>query len=780
MAYCTVKRNRMKRRRNCMPYARMHTPIAVACALVLAGAPAIAGPRAHESAARAAGAVRGLRASGLRTRVPDAGLRRTTAGPRQIYVVVDRLTDACRTSLEAAGLAIELPSATAPAVPWPGGELVQGRGSDDVLAAVAELGCVRRLERPGTPLPNVGSVTTAGDALLHADVARGALAADGGGVAVGVISDGADGRAPSIASGDLPVDTTIPAIPGLGDGSGDEGTALLEIVHDLAPGAALRFAGPRTSAEMVLAIDALAAAGTQVIVDDLIFTDEPKFEDGPIAQAARRFVQGGGVYVTAAGNFARAHWFGRYRPTGAAALQGASYVAMHDFGGDDVGDTIVIPSGAEVLIILQWNDPFGAAQSDFDLILARATGGADVVLAASTDEQRDTRNPIEAVRWVNTSNGTVEAYVAIAEFRRRSPAAQVRFNLVLVSGSQIRQQYVVPKESVFGHAALTEAVSVAAADARKPRVPERFSSRGPASIYFPTRETRQVPRVTAVDGVTTAVGRRGAFNEPFFGTSAAAPHVAGCAAVLLAAGVSGARVPEVLFQTAADLGRRGWDRSTGAGLVDCGTAARVASGQARPPTFAGVTASFDDTAAVAVAVAGQDPDADVGSARLVVLDDGGRTLATRDLTIAGATVDFGVTAALRGPDLARARRVQVTVTDASRQSAVTEVAVACTPDGASLGDAFCGVGELLADVAAVPGPGRRRLDALGRHTAQALDRAGRARARGRGARAAVRSAIRGLERIGMASRRVALPGDLGDRIRGRAAVLGERLRLLAT
>src|SRR5437867_84054 len=84
-----------------------------------------------------------------------------------------------------------------------------------------------RRESPGEPRPNVGSVTTVGDALLGSADARTVLGTDGAGIRVAVVSDGADDRAASVASGDLPPDVELPAIPGVGAGSGDEGTALL-------------------------------------------------------------------------------------------------------------------------------------------------------------------------------------------------------------------------------------------------------------------------------------------------------------------------------------------------------------------------------------------------------------------------------------------------------------------------------------------------------------------------------------------------------------------------
>ena len=108
---------------------------------------------------------------------------------------------------------------------------------------------------------------------------------------------------------------------------------MLEIIHDLAPGASLAFYGPSSSADMVAGIDALEAAGCKVIVDDITFLNEPKFEDGPIAQEARAFYNSGGVYVTSAGNSAQRHYSSTYnRSTDNVTIGGKTYYA-HDYGG---------------------------------------------------------------------------------------------------------------------------------------------------------------------------------------------------------------------------------------------------------------------------------------------------------------------------------------------------------------------------------------------------------------------------------------------------------------
>src|SRR5262249_55454745 len=151
------------------------------------------------------------------------------------------------------------------------------------------------------PQHGAGAVTSEGDAASRANLAR-QVGYDGTGVSVGVISDGIDSLAASQATGDLgPV--LVPPDPRCHRGSGEEGTAMLQIVHDLAPGATLLFSGPTTSLEMVDTIACLVSAHAKVIVDDLFFLDQPVFEDGPIAQAAAAAVAAGSSYHTSAANY---------------------------------------------------------------------------------------------------------------------------------------------------------------------------------------------------------------------------------------------------------------------------------------------------------------------------------------------------------------------------------------------------------------------------------------------------------------------------------------------
>ena len=68
---------------------------------------------------------------------------------------------------------------------------------------------------------------------------------------------------------------------------------MLQIVHDVAPGASLAFASAFNGlASFAANIQSLAAAGAKVIVDDVIYFAEPLFQDGIIAQAVNNVVSG--------------------------------------------------------------------------------------------------------------------------------------------------------------------------------------------------------------------------------------------------------------------------------------------------------------------------------------------------------------------------------------------------------------------------------------------------------------------------------------------------------
>ena len=180
------------------------------------------------------------------------------------------------------------------------------------LARLEAVQFIRPADQPITHQVLTNKVdTTEGDVAHQANLARQTYSVDGTGIGIGVISDGVDTLAAQQATGDVPARVTV--LPGQAGGSfnlacggrssGTEGTAILEIVHDLAPGAELFFAdGGGGSAQMAQNIEDLCAAGADVIVDDIGYLLAPAFQDGVIAQAVSAVVANGCYYFSAAGN----------------------------------------------------------------------------------------------------------------------------------------------------------------------------------------------------------------------------------------------------------------------------------------------------------------------------------------------------------------------------------------------------------------------------------------------------------------------------------------------
>ena len=111
-----------------------------------------------------------------------------------------------------------------------------------------------------------------------------------------MLSNGIGTLADRQATGDLPHSVTV--LDGQAGESRDrEGTAMLEIVHDLAPGAHLYFAtGFGSPAQFAANIEALCQAGADVIVDDVIWFSEAAFQDDVVAKGVNAAVDAGCFY----------------------------------------------------------------------------------------------------------------------------------------------------------------------------------------------------------------------------------------------------------------------------------------------------------------------------------------------------------------------------------------------------------------------------------------------------------------------------------------------------
>lgn len=175
---------------------------------------------------------------------------------------------------------------------FPASGVMRGRVPLDRVAELGEVPDVSHVMPAARPQIFALNVSE-GDVAHGADLARSIFGATGAGIRVGVLSDGVDELVTVQATGDLPAVNVVSGQAGFGT----EGTAMLEIVHDLAPDAELWFATARGGpAQMAANIRALRDAGADVIVDDILYFGEPPFQDGEIAQAVEDVSASGVLY----------------------------------------------------------------------------------------------------------------------------------------------------------------------------------------------------------------------------------------------------------------------------------------------------------------------------------------------------------------------------------------------------------------------------------------------------------------------------------------------------
>lgn len=235
------------------------------------------------------------------------------------------------------------------------GRMVSARVPITAIPRLQDLSTLQ-FARPAYASTHVGAVTSQGDAAMRADIGRTAFGVDGTGVMVGTLSDSYDclgGAAVGVASNDLPAGVVV-----LSEGpclatpppATDEGRAMMELIHDVAPGASQAFhTALGGQASFAQGIIDLAVAGAKVINDDFIYFAEPFYQDGIVAQAVN-IVKGIGVsYFSSAGNENRQAYESPFRPSGVFIDIGSGPSEAHDFdagAGVDTCQQITIPVAA--------------------------------------------------------------------------------------------------------------------------------------------------------------------------------------------------------------------------------------------------------------------------------------------------------------------------------------------------------------------------------------------------------------------------------------------------
>jgi hypothetical protein len=530
-----------------------------------------------------------------------------------------------------------------------------------------------------------GAVTSQGDFAQHSDVLRTTYPTlTGAGITVGAISDsyncypvyaqnGVPASGPAgyawngfnttaandVTTGDLPSGVNVISEgPCLSYGAptqlpfGDEGRAMLQIVHDVAPAASLSFyTAENSEADFASGIGALAKAGAKVIVDDVGYFDEPFFQDGEVAQAVDAVAAAGVAYFSAAGNDA-SYAYENPAPSFVTLSNTAPTTGEYLLNFDNSGATnttslaVDIPSlqqGDLVALVLQWDQPYvtGApgspgASSHMNLCVTSATGTDTItnyngVATSCTGANATGSDPVQIMIISNPANAaaataaeTINITVGLAD----GTAAPGRVKLAVEGGGlslTIHSNYGT-NPTLQGHPGAAGAAAVGAAAfyntpscGTAPAALETFSSQGGTPILFDTSGTRlatptlrQKPDFVAPDaGYDTFLGFTDTNDEStvaqcadklnfpnFLGTSAAAPHAAAVAALMMQANSSltPTQIYGAMQTSALPMGTTTPNDNSGYGFIQ---ADKVLSGL--PP--GAPTLTFDKTSVTAGATA---------------------------------------------------------------------------------------------------------------------------------------------------------------------------------
>ena len=490
----------------------------------------------------------------------DAETLGVDAGTGEVRVIIDSDSDVSE-ALVAAGATVEFTH----------DDLAQVRAP---IASLETLAAVGGVEQVRVPLRAVPFVTGEGVALTNADDWQ-AAGVTGAGVKVAIVDLGFAGYTTKLGT-ELPASVTAMSFRGDGDitGAGQpHGTGVAEIVHEMAPGAQLYLVNFDSEVSLAAATAYLDAQDIDVVNASWgYFVSGPGDGTGIVNDIVSDSVDNGTFWSVSAGNHAAKHWSGQFRDTNSNGFHEFALSPTFDEGNEVSGSFPgFVLAGDDVAVELKWDDPFGASCRDYDLYLKRTDQNNQVVTVAfSENPQYDGgcvpgADPVEVLTFTATVSDTY--HMVIQEFFSPSDA-----NMDLYSAyGDI--EYVVTANSLVQPADNPDVTTVAAVPFYSPTSIEPFSSRGP------TKDGRTKPDISAPDGVSNST-----FGN-FFGTSAASPHMAGAAALLLdrLPCYAPAQVGATLEANVVDLGAAGKDNTFGAGRMSLGAAPADMIATVSPP-----------------------------------------------------------------------------------------------------------------------------------------------------------------------------------------------------
>ena len=428
---------------------------------------------------------------------------------------------------------------------------------------------------------SAGGIDQNGVTIMHADQFVAQPGADGRGAKVGVQSAGVSSLQTIQSRGELPAVQVVRPSDGASSPTGDEGTALLEEVHAVAPGAGLAYCGPSTFVEYTSCLSQLIAAGVTILVDDLIFPQQDLLSsDSSAVQAvAQILAQNPSVTLfTAQGNYNGSYWEGDYSPVALSSVglppltcpsggvtQTDYYVAQFDGAPSQL---LTVMQSSRIPVAFAWADPPDHNASKFDVYWVDSndsTNSGCLSTASATDTQVAVGTAFAA--------GSYTLYIATPD---ASPSG--KFLKLWIGGDGLTSLSKPTAGSVVtAQAFASGAVTVGAvngSDGVGNKI-ELFSSLGPIAIAFPAATRIQAPVLVAPDGIN--VDAAGTYfagslfpDGNFYGTSASAPNAAGVAALIRGAfpSLTASQLVSALKAGAVQLGSAAPDGTFGYGRIE--------------------------------------------------------------------------------------------------------------------------------------------------------------------------------------------------------------------